>query len=207
MALDKPERSSIQIIANATQINSYLASPPVIPAGQIFDRQNALGGKRDSVRRRIARPDLNQIVWLECFHQSLQDCFGWWCLEILFTISTRDLLEERNDEIKYASPEGRVHFKYSLQTGFVLRLNSKREAQGAHPDSCTLHRGFPELLSFILTEASDTVELDHVIPANPAASELVGPLLGAELVTRRGICKEYDAVRESYGCCLNQLRI
>jgi hypothetical protein len=51
--------------------------------------------------------------------------------------------------------------KYSLQTGFVLRLNSKRKAQGAHPDNGTLHRGFPELLPLILTEASDTVELDH----------------------------------------------
>jgi hypothetical protein len=74
---------------------------------------------------------------------------------------TRDLPEERNDEIEHASPEGRVHFKYSLQTGLVLRLNSKRKAQGAHPDSGTLHRGFPELLPLILTEASDTVELDH----------------------------------------------
>src|ERR1019366_5002800 len=122
MALDKPERGSIQIIAHAAQINSYLASSPIIPSGQIFDCQNALGRKRDSVRRRIARLDLNQIVWLECFHQSLQDCFGWWCLEIFFTISTGDLPEERNDEIEYASPEGGVHFKYSLQTSFVLRL-------------------------------------------------------------------------------------
>src|SRR5882762_1224064 len=114
MALDKPERSSIYIIAHTAQINSYLASPLVIPSGQVFDCQNTLGRKRDSVRRRIASLDLNQIVWLECFHHALQDCSGWWCLEIFFTISTRDLPKERNDEIEYAAPEGRVHFKYSL---------------------------------------------------------------------------------------------
>src|SRR5580704_15265265 len=152
MALDKPERSSIQIIAHATQINSYLASPPVIPSSQIFDYQNALSRELDSVGRRIARLDLNQIVWLERFHQSLQDCFGWRCLEIFFTISTRDLPEERNDEIEHASPEGRVHLEYSQQAGVVFRLNSKSKAQRAHPDSSTLHRGFPEQQPFILPD-------------------------------------------------------
>jgi hypothetical protein len=62
MALDKPERGSIQIIAHAAQINSYLASSPIIPRGQVSDCQNALSRKHDSVRRRIARLDLNQIA-------------------------------------------------------------------------------------------------------------------------------------------------
>ena len=65
--------------------------------------------------------------------QSVKHCLCRDSLKILFAIAERDLLEERDDEVKQAAPQGGIELKNSLKRGLVLGLNGKSESKGANP--------------------------------------------------------------------------
>ena len=139
MALHKTESGPVQIIAYAAQVNSDLASSTLVAGTQIVYCKDSLVRERNPIRRCGTCFQFDKIVRLKCLNQSLQHFLCRDRLEIFLSVSGWDLLEEWDDEVEEATPQGGVGFEDSLETSFILRFNNKRKAQGAHPDCRTFH--------------------------------------------------------------------
>jgi len=96
---------------------------------QIINQANALFWEVDSVTRSLANFGFDYQVRLKCLDKSLKHGLRRNRLLVSIPLSRRHCLEERDDEIETAAPQGRVDLKYPLQGCFISSFDKKGEGK------------------------------------------------------------------------------